>query len=614
MWSHLINLNFFTHPLIPSQEGKSLNSLLQRGLGGFKNSIIVAKHYYLYLLIFGLALILLTSIAFASENLLPNRWVYIQTNLLVDKNIDRLLELLERASKAGYNGVAIADSKFMRWDNLPDRYAENARKVREACRQMNLAFVTCVFPIGYSNDLLSRDPNLAEGLPVVDAPFIVKDNQIIPTDEPVDIKNPGFEEYDGDTPKGWGFVDKPGEISFIDTDVKYEGKASLRMQDIDKYDPQHGHGRVHQRLKVRPFTYYHLSVMIKTEDFDALNDLRIALLVPDGPSLNHRNLDVKKTQDWQKVDITFNSLNYSEVNFYLGVWQGKGGKIWWDDVRIEPAGMVNVIRREGTPLKITSEDGKITYIEGKDFDGAKDPKLGVVPWAGGYSVWHEQPIMTVPSDSQLKEGQKVLVSYYHPAFIYDDVVMCCMSEPKVYDILKWQAKQVHDNLQPDGYFMSHDEIRCQGWDESCKKRDMTPGQILADNVKKCVDILREVDPEKPIYVWSDMFDPYHNAGRNGWYYLVNGENPWVGSWEGLDSSVIIVNWNSDKSKRIDSMKHFASRGHKQILAGYYDSDPQNIVPWLKDSSSVDGVIGVMYTTWRSYFDDLESFAKYGFKR
>ena len=88
--------------------------------------------------------------------------------------------------------VAIADSKFMRWDNLPDRYAENARKVREACRQMNLAFVTCVFPIGYSNDLLSRDPNLAEGLPVVNAPFIVKDNQIIPTDEPVDIKNPGF--------------------------------------------------------------------------------------------------------------------------------------------------------------------------------------------------------------------------------------------------------------------------------------------------------------------------------------------------------------------------------------------------------------------------------------
>ena len=155
--------------------------------------------------------------------------------------------------------------------------------------------------------------------------------------------------------------------------------------------------------------------------------------------------------------------------------------------------------------------------------------------------------------------------------------------------------------------MSHNEIRCQGWDKSCADRNMTPGQILADNAKKCVDILHEIDPGKPIYVWSDMFDPYHNAGKTGWYYLVKGEVPWYGSWEGLDSSVIIVNWNSDSDKRVDSMKHFASRGHKQILAGYYDSNPKNITPWLKDSASVDGVIGVMYTTWQSNYSDLEDF-------
>lgn len=567
-----------------------------------------------HLCIFAFILIVIVPIAFADSQELPNRLVYIQTNFLVDQNIDRVLEIIDKASKAGYNGIAVADSKFMRWDNLPEKYAINARKVREACKKKNISFITCVFPIGYSNDLLSRDVNLAEGLPVINAPFIVKNGKLIPDDESIEIKNPSFEEYQDNTPKGWGFLDQPGKISFIDTEIKYEGNASLRMQDIGSNDPQHGHGRIYQPLKVRPFTYYHVSVMIKTEDFDAVSDLRIALLVPDGPSLNHRNLDVKKTQDWQRVDITFNSLNYSDVNFYLGVWGGKGGKIWWDDVCIESAGLVNVLRRDGTPFKITSDDGKTNYVEGKDFDNAKDTKLGVIPWAGGYSVWHEQPIMSVPEGSRLSEGQRVFVSYYHPAFIYDDVVMCCMSEPKVYEILKWQAKQVYDNLHPDGYFMSHDEIRCQGWDESCTKRNMTPGEILSDNVKKCVDILREVDPDKPIYVWSDMFDPYHNAGKNGWYYLVNGKDPWYGSWQGLDSKVIIVNWNSDESKRIDSMKHFADRGHRQILAGYYDSNPQNIVSWLKDSSSVDGIVGVMYTTWRSYFDDLESFAKYGFQR
>jgi hypothetical protein len=566
------------------------------------------------LLIFFITLMLISSFCLAEtmETKIPDRFIYIQTNFLVDKNIDTLLSIITQAEKEGYNGIVVADSKFMRWDNLPSRYAENAKKVREACRKMNIRFIPCVFPIGYSDDLLSRDVNLAEGIPVVNAPFIVKDGKIYPSDDSLKIANPSFEEYTGDTPKGWSFLDQPGKISFIDTDVKYEGKASLRMQDIGTNDPTNGHGRVHQLLKVRPFTYYHVSVMVKTQDFESVNDIRIAVLAPNGPSLNHLNLRIDKTQDWKRLDITFNSLTFSEVNFYLGVWGGKSGKIWWDDVRVEPAGIVNIIRREGTPLTVKSEDGKIVYEEGKDFGDAVDPKLGTVPWLGGYEVWHEQPIMTVPVGSKIKDGQELAVSYYHPALIYDNVVMCCMSESKVYDILKWQAKQVHDNLDPDGYFMSHDEIRCQGWDLSCSKRNLTPGQILADNVKKCVDILHETDPSKPIYVWSDMFDPYHNADKNGWYYLVKGEGPWYGSWEGLDKSVIIANWNSDKEKRIDSMKHFADRGHKQILAGYYDSNPSNISAWLKDAGSIDGVIGVMYTTWQSNYSDLGEFAKYGF--
>ena len=35
----------------------------------------------------------------------------------------------------------------------------------------------------------------------------------------------------------------------------------------------------------------------------------------------------------------------------------------------------------------------------------------------------------------------------------------------------------------DGYFLQHDEIRVQGWDESCAKTGKTPGQLLAENVE-----------------------------------------------------------------------------------------------------------------------------------
>lgn len=540
---------------------------------------------------------------------LRHRWIYIQTNLLVDENVDKLIKLVERSSTYGYNGVVVADSKFMRWDNLPNRYIENAKKFREACRNLKFDFIPCVFPIGYSNDLLSRDVNLVEGLPVIDAPFIVQNGKLLPYDETISISNSSFEEYKDNTPIGWGFVDKPGNISFIDTEIKFDGNVSLRMQDISQNDPQHGNSRAYQKLKVRPFSYYHVSVAVKTENFESADQARIAVLAEGGVNLNYLDLNIKKTQDWKRVDITFNSLEFSEVGLYLGIWGGKTGKIWWDDVKIEPAGLVNVIRRYGTPFIMTSEDKKVTYIEGVDFDGANDPKLGNVPWLGEYSAWHEGPIMTVPAGSRLKEGQKVLVNYYHPALIYWGAVMCCMSEPKVYDILIWQAEQVKKYLDPDGYFMSHDEIRVQGWDESCIKRNMTAGQILADNIRQCTEILLKIDPQKPIYVWSDMFDPFHNAEKTGRYYLVKGEGPWYGSWEGLDSNIIIVNWNGRKSQRTESMRHFANRGHKQILAGYYDSDPNEIAGWLKDASEFEGIIGVMYTTWQHNYSDIEPFAK-----
>ena len=559
-----------------------------------------------YLILLGLVA---TELQAAELPQLEHRWIYLSTNMLVEENVKKDLALLRRAAEAGYTGVVLTDAKFIRWDGLPERYVHNVGRVRQACCELNLDCIAAVCPIGYSSGLLSRDPNLAAGLPVVDAPFVARDGRLIPTGTSVTLANGGFEENKRHMPVGWRFVDRPGEITFIDSDVKCEGNCSLRMEGIGRHDPEHGHGRACQTLLVKPFRYYHVSVAIKTEDFDAASDVRIAVLAPGGASLNYREPRVARTQDWRRVDITFNSLEFAEVNLYLGVWGGQGGKIWWDDVRIEPGGLVNVVRREGAPLRVVSEDGKTVYVEGKDFDGARDPKLGVVRYAGQFTAWHEPPLPTLPPGSRINEGQTVLLSYYHTALIHRDQVMCCMAEPKVNDILRWQVEHVHKHVQPDGYFLQHDEIRVQGWDQSCVKTGKTPGQLLAENVKKCIEIVREQDPGKPIYVWSDMFDPFHNARRTGRYYLVKGDGPWFGSWEALDKDVIIVNWNSRKDPRAGSLKHFADRGHKQILAGYYDGPVDAIRGWLDDAREVPGVVGVMYTTWRHQYNDLEPFAR-----
>ena len=537
-------------------------------------------------------------------------WFYLPTNMLVDENVDKGIALLNRAAKAGYNGVLLTDSKFTRWGQLPDRYEKNVKRLRDECRRLKIECFAAVCPIGYSNDILNLDPNLAEGLPVVDAPFVVKNGVLVPEQsaEPI-LKNGGFEESRNHRPAGWGFVDEPGKNSFIDSETKVEGAVSLRMQDNGSSEPRNA--RVMQEITVEPFHSYHVSVMLKTEDFDAVAATNIAVLAPDGQSLNWHMPSLRQTEDWRRIDITFNSLDNTKLNLYFGTWGARKGKIWWDDVSVEPAGFVNVLRREGTPVSVKSEDGKTIFTEGKDFGKIVDPSMGSIPYAGCYTAWHEPPTVRIPPESRLTEGQRVLVSYYHTSVIYGEQVGICFADPKFKEMVRWQIEQVCKHVEPDGYFMSHDEIRQCGWDKSCVDTGKTPAGMLAENVAWCVETISKTDPGKPIAVWSDMFDPTHNAQKTGKYYLVKGDGPWYGSWDGLPKDVIVGNWNSNPAHRKESLAHFAKRGNPQILAGYYDAEPiDGIQNWMRDAAIFPGFCGVMYTTWENRYDSLEAFAEY----
>jgi hypothetical protein len=105
------------------------------------------------------------------------------------------------------------------------------------------------------------------------------------------------------------------------------------------------------------------------------------------------------------------------------------------------------------------------------------------------------------------------------------------------------------------------------------------------------------------YIWSDMFDPYHNAHAH--YYLVHGSL--AGSWRGLSRKVVVMNWNF--GRRAASLKFFATRGYRQIIAGYYDSPLANLRLWMASAAGMHGIIGYMYTTWRGNYHKLRAFAQ-----
>jgi hypothetical protein len=513
-----------------------------------------------------LALALLLALQDAPD--LSQRWLYSPTNRQVDENVAKLDALWRRAAKSGYTHVLLADSKLAKLGDVPDRYFKNVAKAKALAAELKLEVVPALFHIGYSNSMLWHDPNLAEGLPVENALFVVKGGQArLEADPPVAFK------------AKWGFVDETFDASFT------------------AKDPLGKNARFSQKVKVKPFRQYHVSVRVKTQDWKG-GETKIIALGKNG-GLIHSNLGVKPTQDWTEHHAVFNSLESEEVGVYFGTWNGRTGSIQWADPRIEEVGLLNLVRRDGAPLVAKTEDG-MELAEGKDFDRVVDPLMGEKPWRGEYTVWHETPSIR----TSLPDGTRLRVSYHHMATIHDGQVSACVSEPKTVGFLKDEAQRVHAAWGAKGYMMSHDEIRTLNWDAACRKRGLDAGALLADNARTCVKILKEVNPGGRIYVWNDMFDPHHNA--HGDYYLVRGN--FAGSWEGLDKDVIIVAWYFEK--RNETIEFFTGRGHKVLMAGYYDGDPvKNAQGWMEAGRQNPGVLGIMYTTWQNDYAQLEKFAE-----
>lgn len=533
------------------------------------------------------------------------RWFYASSNLLVDKNVDDLIALLDRAGKAGYNGLVLADYKLNLLDRMPPRYFQNVARVKEAAAEAGIEIIPAVFPIGYSSGLLAHDPNLAEGIPVKDATFTMKGREAFLTPDPAgQLANGDLEDVKGNRFAGFSLQDDPGKTTFADRDVFHQGKVSCRMQDMAE-GTANGNCRLAQRVKVRPYACYRFSCWVKTQDLKPATGFRLLAL---GTEKGARPLTfyegrLKATQDWTQVEVVFNSLEEKEVQLYAGVWGGRTGKLWIDELNLEDVGLVNVLRRDGCPLVVASADGKTVYEEGKDFAPVRDAKLGQVPYAGEFETHHPPATLHLTADSRIKDGDRLRVSWYHPVVIHDSQVMCCLSEPKVYELLRDQAKRINDLFHPTTFFMSHDEIRVAGWCRLCQGGGKTPGELLAENVRRCAAILRDINPKVRIVVWSDMFDPNHNAMAR--YYLVNGS--FEGSWNGLPADVMIANWNGGKAAQ--SLKWFADRGHAQIIAGYYDGNLENFRKWDAAAKNVPRVDGFMYTTWQRKYDLLEEYGK-----
>lgn len=526
----------------------------------------------------------------------PDRWVYVSTNLRSDSQLAEVETIVHTAADHGLNGMLLA-AGLDRLDLQPPDYFQRLERLKATCQQRGIEIIPILFSAGYGGSILAHDRNLAEGLPVIDAPFVVRGGEAhLQPDPEVRLANGGFEEWEADGRlRGFAFNDRPGEITVPDREIVKEGKASLRLQRFGELNPEQGHARVMQGIAVRPNRHYRVHAWVRTQDLQPASAFRIQVYGEKGV-LVPVDLQLPATTDWRPVEMTFNSRQYAKVRLYVGLWGGRSGRAWVDDLAIEEVGLRNVLRRPGTPVSVRGADGKTTYEEGRDFARIEDPEL-----LRAHTVPAGPPIRLLPG-SRIREGERLLVSFYHALPINRGQVTICMSEPKVYEIWAEQARLVQKHLAPAKWFLSMDEVRAGGSCQACKQRGLTMAQILGDCITRQVQLIRAVNPKAEVYCWSDMLDPNHNA--HGDYYLVEGD--FTGSWNYVPKDLIICCWYH--KVRDQSLKFFSERGFRTLAGAYYDADDlNNCRDWLESIRKTPRARGIMYTTWQNKYRLLADF-------
>lgn len=506
---------------------------------------------------------------------LQKRWLFVWRDMSDPKEVDRLIERLPRAQAEGYNGVVFAA-------NVPE---SRAAALRQAARAHGIDLVAVVM----GN---SPDRNYTEGVLSRDAQFVAQNGIAVFQPQNPPLVNGDFEETQGNHIAGWAFQDDEGVTTFVDHDVTHSGKASLRMENVGKSPAQHC--RIAQPLTLIPHRQYRISFWLKTQNL-APADPEVKVLTADSArSISFETFHTERTQEWTHYDLVFNSLENSKAMLYLGTWDGKDGAMWWDDLKVEEIALVNVLRRPGTPVTVRGENGTV-YTEGQDYVRIVDPLLHP------YIPYHEPPRVQLTPTTRIHDGERLYISYYHPLIIYEDRLTSCLSEPKIFADWRAQIKRADRLLHPAAFLMSHDELRVVNQCALCQSRHLTPGQLLADNVHRAAQIIRSLRPDAEIWVWSDMFDPLHNAVDQ--FYAVDGTLK--GSWKGLDPGIGIMNWGGHLKGK--NSPFFARLGLRQILSGYYDGDEDGkaITQWLANTRTVPGIVGVMYTTWEDKYAAMD---------
>ncbi len=118
-----------------------------------------------------------------------------------------------------------------------------------------------------------------------------------------------------------------------DSEIKYSNTRSYKIESPDYNDAM-----FYKTVQVQKNTPYKVTCMIKTNEVEAQNMQSGVGAQISIEGATERSVAISGTQDWQKIELIFNSKNREEVNigFRLGGYLGQAkGEAWFSDFTLE---------------------------------------------------------------------------------------------------------------------------------------------------------------------------------------------------------------------------------------------------------------------------------------
>ncbi|MGH9582644.1 MAG: hypothetical protein ACRD4O_06895, partial [Bryobacteraceae bacterium] len=298
----------------------------------------------------------------------PELWVWQHCYLSSDGALASSKKLVDRAAKAGYNGVAFWDSgfSFLSRDFWPFQNEERLKDLMKYAASKHMKVMATAAPFGYSNDALEADPNLAESERITGAQF-----RVDRTGRRLDLINsfPGLANGGFEDGKSAWFGTGDSSMG-VSTTVSHSGKNSGVIVDAK------GNARFRQMVTLKPWRQYHLRLFYKAQNFRGAPMLEVLDASNYKKSLLVAYLSHTATHGWMRADYAFDSGNTTRAALFFGIWGGSSGILWFDDVQLEETALVYVTRRPGTPLKVYDpKNPAAVYRERKDYDYITDPRM-----------------------------------------------------------------------------------------------------------------------------------------------------------------------------------------------------------------------------------------------